>query len=76
METKDTSWIKPGMSVRIGKLSQHLDPNSQLKFSKNSGATGSVTGVDKDYATLYISANITCGKPPQEKVPLEQCEKI
>ena len=76
METKDTSWIKPGMSVRIGKFAQHLDPNSPLKFSKNSGATGSVTNVDKDYATLYISANIMRGKPPQEKVPLEQCEKI
>jgi hypothetical protein len=74
METKDTSWIKPGMSVRIGKFAQHID--NLLKFSKNSGATGSVTNVDKDYATLYISANIMRGKPPQEKVPLEQCEKI
>lgn len=72
----DTSWVKPGMSVRVGKLSKHVDPVSTLTFSKNYGASGSVIKVEGDYATIYIATNITSGKQPQERVPLIQCERI
>jgi hypothetical protein len=76
MIQKDTSWIRPGISIRVGKLTQYADPTSLLIFSKSDGATGSVINIDGDYAIIYIATNITCGKPPQERVPLVQCEKV
>jgi hypothetical protein len=76
MVQKDTSWIRPGISIRIGKLSQYTDPTNLLIFSKSDGAVGSVIKIDGDYAIIYLASNITHGKPPQERVPLVQCEKV
>ena len=76
MIQKDTSWVRPGISVRVGKLIQYADPQSLLIFSKSDGATGSVIKLDGDYAILYIATNITQGNPPQERVPLVQCERV
>lgn len=42
--------------------------------SRNEGTTGSVINVGGDYASLYVPTNITKGLPPQETVPLVQCE--
>lgn len=71
----DTSWVRTGISVRVGKSTQQDSSENLISFSKSEGATGYVTGIDGDYAIVYIAANITRGKPPQEKIPLIQCEK-
>jgi len=75
METKDTAWVRPGMSVRVAKISHCSDPTNTLVFSKDEGAVGSVMKVEADYATLYIANNIVKGKPANQKVPLIQCER-
>jgi hypothetical protein len=69
---KDVSWIKSGISVRIGS---YADPASKLKFSVNVGVIGSVMKIDGDYAQLYIPTNIVKGLLPNERVPLIQCEQ-
>jgi hypothetical protein len=71
--TKDTSWVKTGTTVRIG---EYADPGSDLKFSSNGGAVGSVTSIDGEYATLYIQDNLLKCMPPEERVPLIQLEQL
>jgi hypothetical protein len=68
-KSEDVSWVQPGVNVRIG---QHVQ--SDLNFSRNEGASGSVIRLDGDYAVVYIPTNITKGMPPEERVPLAQCE--
>jgi hypothetical protein len=69
---RDVSWIHSGMSVRVGSYAM---PESPLKFSTNVGVIGSVMKIEGDYALLYITSNIVKGLPPNEKVPLVQCEQ-
>jgi hypothetical protein len=76
MTQKDTSWIRPGISIRVGKLNQYTDPTNLLIFSKSDGAVGSVIKIEDDYAVIYLASNITHGKSPQERVPMVQCERV
>jgi hypothetical protein len=70
----DFSWIRPGITIKVGKMEQ--GPDTAFVLSRSCGEQGSIMRIEGDYATVYIPTNITKGRPPQERVPLIQCERI
>lgn len=71
--TKDE--LKINMKVRIGDFYKY-SKDDDLMYSSYSNLEGFIIEIEDDYVILYVRDKLKMGKPPRDRAPIIQLEKI